>query len=116
MFRGPLQGGNRIGVEVLHLTGGRIQDVDCPSLNKWDRRSDYLVESFVRRYHATRRAVSSANDVSQGPLLNLFSLRQYRFPAPEVDIGWRQIFQALRVSLVVVVIDERLSLLFKITA
>jgi hypothetical protein len=65
VFRGPLQGGNRIGVEVLHLTGGRIQDVDCPSLNKWDRRSDYLVESFVRRYHATRRAVGSANDVEK---------------------------------------------------
>jgi hypothetical protein len=35
--------------------------------------------------------------------------------APEVNIGWRQVFQALMVPLVVVVIDERLDLLFKIT-
>jgi len=30
--------------------------------------------------------------------------------APEVNIGWRQVFQALIVPLVVVVIDERLDL------
>jgi hypothetical protein len=36
-------------------------------------------------------------------------------PTPKVDVGWRQIFQALMVSLMVVVIDERLDLLFKIT-
>jgi hypothetical protein len=30
--------------------------------------------------------------------------------APEVNIGWRQVFQALMVPLVVVVIDERLDL------
>jgi len=36
-------------------------------------------------------------------------------PAPEVNIGWRQVLQALMVSLVIVVIDERLDLLFQIT-
>jgi hypothetical protein len=36
-------------------------------------------------------------------------------PAAEVNIGWRQVLQALMVSLMVVVIDERLDLLFKIT-
>jgi hypothetical protein len=38
---------------------------ECPSSNKWNRFSGYLVESFVPRYHVTRRAVDSANDVSR---------------------------------------------------
>ena len=37
----------------------------CPSSNKWNRGSDYLVESFVPRYHVTRHAAGSANDVSR---------------------------------------------------
>jgi hypothetical protein len=44
-----------------------------------------------------------------------FSFRQNRLPAPEVNISRGQVFQAFMVSLVVVVIDERLDLLFKIT-
>jgi hypothetical protein len=50
-----------------------------------------------------------------GPFLDPFSFCQNSLPTPEVDIGWRQVFQALMVPLVVVVIDERLDLLFKIT-
>ena len=34
--------------------------------------------------------------------------------APELNVGWRQIFQALMISLMIVVIDERLDLLFKV--
>ena len=50
-----------------------------------------------------------------GPFLDPFSFRQNRLPAPEVNIGRRQVVQAFVVSLVVVVIDEQLDLLFKIT-
>ena len=42
------------------------------------------------------------------------SFCQNRLPAPEVNVGWRQIVQALMVSSMVVVIDEHLDLLFKI--
>ena len=38
---------------------------DCPSSNKWNRRSDLLMESFVPYVHVTRRVVDSANDVSR---------------------------------------------------
>jgi hypothetical protein len=38
---------------------------DCPSSNKWNRRSDLLMESFVPYGHVTRRVVDSANDVSR---------------------------------------------------
>ncbi len=37
----------------------------CPSSNKWNRRSDYLMESFAHHFHIMRRVVDSANDVSQ---------------------------------------------------
>ena len=37
----------------------------CPSSNKWNRPSDYLVESFVPHCHVTRHAAGSANDVSR---------------------------------------------------
>ncbi len=43
-----------------------------------------------------------------------FSFCQNRLPAPEVNVGWRQVFQALMVSLMIVVIDEPLDLLFQI--
>ena len=34
-----------------------------------------------------------------------FSFCQNRLPAPEVNVGWRQVFQALMVSLMIVVIE-----------
>lgn len=37
----------------------------CPSSNKWNRRNDYLMESFAHHFHITRRVVGSANDVSR---------------------------------------------------
>ena len=49
-----------------------------------------------------------------GPFLDPFSFCQNRLPTSEVNIGRRQVFQALMVSLVIVVIDERLDLLFKV--
>ena len=39
--------------------------LDCPSSNEWNRRNDYLMESFAHHFHITRRVVGSANDVSQ---------------------------------------------------
>ena len=42
------------------------------------------------------------------------SLCQNRLPAPEVNVGWGQVFQALMVSLMIVVIDEGADLLFQI--
>ena len=42
-----------------------------------------------------------------------FSVGEYCLPVPKVDIGWGQVFQALMVALMVVVLDERLALLFK---
>jgi hypothetical protein len=42
-----------------------VLDANCPSSNKWNRGSDYLVESFVPRSHVTRHAAGSANDVSR---------------------------------------------------
>ena len=50
-----------------------------------------------------------------GPFLDPFSFCQNRLSTSEVNIGRRQILQALVVSLVVVVIDERLDLFFKIS-
>ena len=38
---------------------------ECPSSNKWNRRSVYLMESFVHHFQFTRRVVDSANDVSR---------------------------------------------------
>jgi hypothetical protein len=38
---------------------------ECPSSNKWNRRSVYLMESFVHHFQFTRRVVGSANDVSR---------------------------------------------------
>ena len=49
-----------------------------------------------------------------GLSFDVFSLCQYRLSAAEVNISWRQVFQALMVSLVIIVIDERLDLLLKI--
>ena len=49
-----------------------------------------------------------------GPLLSPFSFVQYRLPTPEVNIGRGQVFQALMVSPMIVMIDERLDLLFKV--
>ena len=48
-------------------------------------------------------------------LFDPFSFRQNRLTTPEANIRRGQVFQAFMVSLVVVVIDERLDLLFKIT-
>ena len=45
--------------------GKNLSARDCPSSNKWNRRSDYLMESFAHHLHVTRRVVDSANDVSQ---------------------------------------------------
>ena len=44
---------------------GIAQSLYCPSSNKWNRRSDYLMESFVPHCHVTRRVVDNANDVSR---------------------------------------------------
>ena len=49
-----------------------------------------------------------------GLSFDAFSLCQYRLSAAEINISWRQVFQALMVSLMVIVIDERLDLPFKI--
>jgi len=49
-----------------------------------------------------------------GPLLDLFSFCQYRLSTVKIDNCRGQVFQALMLSLVVVVIDERLDLLLKI--
>ena len=43
-----------------------------------------------------------------------FSFRQNRLPTPKVDIGRRKVFEAFMVSLMVVMINERLNLLFKV--
>ena len=43
-----------------------------------------------------------------------FSFCEYGLPASEVNIGRRQVFQALMISPMIVVIDERLDLLFQI--
>jgi hypothetical protein len=51
---------------IPHLQKNRgFETPNCPSSNKWNRGSDYLVESFVPRYHVTRHAAGSANDVSR---------------------------------------------------
>ena len=42
-----------------------IPIAECPSSNKWNRRSNLLMESFVPHGHVTRRVVDSANDASQ---------------------------------------------------
>ena len=42
-----------------------FRSVDCPSSNKWNRRSAFLKESFAHQLHITRRVVDSANDVSR---------------------------------------------------
>ncbi|MDH3669279.1 MAG: hypothetical protein OEN23_20385 [Paracoccaceae bacterium] len=44
----------------------RMTDIPtCLSSNKWNKRSDYLMESFAHHFHITRRVVDSANDVSR---------------------------------------------------
>ena len=43
-----------------------------------------------------------------------FSLQQDGLTAPEVDVGRRQIAQALVIALMIVVADERIDLRFKI--
>ncbi len=45
-----------------------IETLSCPSSNKWNRRSDYLMESSAHHFHITRRVVGSANDVSRWSL------------------------------------------------
>jgi hypothetical protein len=44
--------------------------------------------------------------VLDGVAFDPFSFQQDGLPAPEVDIGRREVFQALVIALVVVVIDE----------
>ena len=44
--------------------------------------------------------------VLEGVAFDPFSFHQDGLPAPEVDIGRREVFQALVIALVVVVIDE----------
>ena len=51
----------------------------------------------------------------EGVSFDPFSVGQYFMAAPKVDIGRCQVVQALLVTLMVVVIDEPLNLLFKIT-
>ena len=34
----------------------------CPSSNKWNRRSNFLMESFVPHFQFTRRVSDSASD------------------------------------------------------
>jgi len=47
-------------------------------------------------------------------LFDLFPFPQNGFIAPEVDVSGRDVIQALVVSLVVVIVDERADLAFKI--
>ena len=49
-----------------------------------------------------------------GSFLDPFSSCQYRLPTSEVDIGWREVFQAFVVSPMIVVVDERLDLYLEI--
>ena len=37
----------------------------CPSSNKWNRRSVYLMESFVPHFQFTRRIADRATDASR---------------------------------------------------
>ena len=55
----------RLERDIFPWIGSKAVDTLCPSSNKWNRRSDYLMESFAHHFHITRRVVGSANDVSQ---------------------------------------------------
>ena len=50
----------------------------------------------------------------EGLSFDPFSLFQNDFVTTEVDIGWRDIVQALVIALVIVVIDEGFDLSFEI--
>ena len=47
-------------------------------------------------------------------VLDPFSFCQYRLTTTEVHIGGREVVQAFMVSLVIVMFDERLDLLFEV--
>ena len=49
-----------------------------------------------------------------GLVFNPFSLSQDCLAPPEVDIGGREVFQALMVAVIVVMFDERANLRFQI--
>ena len=50
-----------------------------------------------------------------GPSLDPFSLQQDGLAAPEVDVGWGEIVEALVVAPMIVVVDEGGDLGFEIT-
>ena len=54
-----------VTIATIILSDGSVKDVSCPSSNKWNRRSVWLMESFVPHLHVTRRVVDSATDVSR---------------------------------------------------
>ena len=45
--------------------GITFEELQCPSSNKWNMLSVWLMESFVPRLHIMRRVAHSANDVSR---------------------------------------------------
>lgn len=49
------------------------------------------------------------------PSFDRFPLLKYGFVQTEVDVGWCNFVQAFVVALIIVVIDERFNLGFKIT-
>ena len=55
------------------------------------------------------------SSVFDGLSFDPFALKQDGLAAPEVDVGWCQVLQALVVAPVIVVIDEPVDAGFKIT-
>ena len=54
-----------VSVSRIYILFWVVIFIFCPSSNKWNRRSGFLMESFVPHGHVTRRVVDSANDVSR---------------------------------------------------
>ena len=58
--------GTAVWVTVLYSLSLALVAFVCPSSNKWNSRSDLLMESFVPHGHVTQRIVDNANDASRG--------------------------------------------------
>ena len=54
-----------VGSAAVTAVATAVLATACPSSNKWNRGSDFLVESFVPHFQFTRRVVGSANGVSR---------------------------------------------------